>query len=76
MWHIEVLLKYLAQNIATVAIPTCAKSLDKNTVQFKGRTVARSHIKCNPVKFGIRLYLLAERSHAYLYSLAKCRCDN
>lgn len=62
-------LKYIESKFQTYYVPTKNISIDESVVKFKGKISFITYNKNKPTKWGIRIYVLADASNGYVYSI-------
>lgn len=69
LWNFKAILEHFPKNCVDIAVPKGLMTLDENKVRTKAWTAARLYISLKPVYFGIRFYMLAGCSNAYVHSI-------
>ena len=68
-WKVQKLLDYLVKRYRDVYTPRRELSVDETMLKFKGRLSIKQYIKIKPVKWGIKLFTLAESTTGYVLDL-------
>ena len=68
-WKVQKVLNYLCKRFREVYTPRRELCVDETMVKFKGRLSIKQYIKIKPVKWGIKLFTLAESATGYVLNL-------
>ena len=68
-WKVQRVLDYLVKRFRDAYTPRRELSVDETMLKFKGRLNIKQYIKIKPVKWGIKLFTLAESITGYVLDL-------
>ncbi|KAK6168810.1 hypothetical protein SNE40_019986 [Patella caerulea] len=68
-WKIRTLLDYVVKRFQLVYNPEREIAVDETMLKFKGRLGIKQYIKNKPIKWGIKLFTLAESSSGYVLNI-------
>ena len=66
-WKIQNVLDYVTKRFRQMYVPCCDLSIDETMLKFKGRI--KQYIKIKPVKWGLKLFTIAESTTGYVLNL-------
>ena len=69
LWKIQGLLDYINKRFRTVYTPRRELSIDETMLKFKGRLKIKQYVKIKQVKWGIKLFTLAEAKTGYVVNI-------
>ena len=69
MWKIQPVIDYLNKRFRSMYHPRRELSIDETMIKFKGRLSIKQYIKIKPVKWGIKIFTLAEAKTGYVLNL-------
>ena len=79
-YKIQYLIDYLCKRFRAVYVPKCELSIDETMLMVKGRFQYKQYIKIKPVKWGIKLFTVAESTIGYVLNVlpytGKCGVTN
>ena len=69
MWKVQNVLDYLNKRFRAAYCPRRELSIDETMLKFKGRLSIKQYIKIKPIKWGIKIFTLAEAKTGYVLNL-------
>ena len=69
LWKIGNVLAYLNKRFSAMYNPRRELSIDETMLKFKGRLSIKQYIKIKPVKWGIKLFTIAEAKTGYVLNI-------
>ena len=69
LWKIQGLLDYINKRFRTVYTSRRELSIDETMLKFKGQLKIKQYVKIKPVKWGIKLFTLAEAKTGYVVNI-------
>ena len=69
MWKVQNVLDYLNKRFRAAYCPRRELSIDETMLKFKGRLSIKQYIKIKPIKWGIKIFTLAEARTGYVLNL-------
>ena len=68
-YKIQYLIDYLCKRFRAVYVPKCELSIDETMLKAKGRFQYKQYIKIKPIKWGIKLFTVAESTTGYVLNV-------
>jgi len=68
-WKVKKVMDYVVKRFREMYTPRRELSVDETILKFKGRLSIKQYIKIKPVKWGIKLFTLAESTTGYVLNL-------
>ena len=68
-YKIQYLIDYLCKRFRAVYVPKCELSIDETMLNAKGRFQYKQYIKIKPIKWGIKLFTVAESTTGYVLNV-------
>jgi len=69
MWKVQPVIDYINKRFRDAYHPRRELSIDETMLKFKGRLNIKQYIKMKPVKWGIKLFTIAEAKTGYVLNL-------
>ena len=66
LWKLRWFLDYLDNKFGEVYVPYKNATVDESMIKFKGRLSFRQYLPAKPIKWGLKLWVLAESDTGYL----------
>ena len=68
-WKVQNIVDYLCKRFRCVYTPGKHLSVDETMIKFKGRLSCKQYIKIKPIKWGIKLFTVAESTSGYVLNI-------